>query len=78
MYFVMIRPQAKKAKDHATTLAQLKPGDEIVTTGGIIARVKSIHPTFILIDTGHHSMKLLKEHVARLSKDLTGVTAPGK
>lgn len=38
-YFMMIRPQQKQRKKHESTLMQLKKGDEIVTVGGIIARV---------------------------------------
>jgi preprotein translocase YajC subunit len=37
-YFFMIRPQVKKAKDHKKLVADLKKGDEIVTTAGIHGR----------------------------------------
>lgn len=38
-YFVLIRPQAKKAAEHDKMLAGLKRNDEVVTTGGLIGRV---------------------------------------
>lgn len=38
-YFILIRPQQKKAKEHRTMLADLKRGDRIVTGGGIVATV---------------------------------------
>ncbi len=39
MYLVMIRPQQKKAKEHQEMLKTVKPGDKVVTTGGIIGVV---------------------------------------
>ena len=45
-YFMMIRPQQKQRKKHESTLMQLKKGDEIVTVGGIIARVVHIKEGF--------------------------------
>lgn len=41
-YFLVIRPQAKKAKLHQQMLSQLKKGDDVVTTGGIIGKVSGI------------------------------------
>ncbi len=41
-YFVMIRPQQKQRKDHEERLRNLKRGDEVVTTGGIIGKVVHI------------------------------------
>jgi preprotein translocase subunit YajC len=44
-YFMMIRPQQKQRKNHESSLMKLKKGDEIVTAGGIIARVVHIKET---------------------------------
>jgi preprotein translocase subunit YajC len=41
-YFVLIRPQQKKAKQHAELLKTVKPGDKIVTSGGVIGIVISV------------------------------------
>jgi preprotein translocase subunit YajC len=41
-YFVMIRPQQKQRKQHEERLRNLKRGDEVVTTGGIIGKVVHI------------------------------------
>lgn len=41
-YFVLIRPQQKKAKQHAEMLKTVKPGDKIVTSGGVIGLVISV------------------------------------
>ena len=50
MYFKMIRPQVKKAKQHRAMLDALRKGDEIVTSGGLLGRVHDIGDNFILLD----------------------------
>ena len=42
MYFLMIRPQAKKQKEHRAMLEKLEKGDKILTTGGIIGNIAGI------------------------------------
>jgi len=68
MYFLILRPQIKKTKEHQTLIKSLKPGDEVVTTGGIIGRVKSVAEEFISIDVGSTTLKIVKEHVASFTK----------
>ncbi|HEX5219942.1 MAG TPA: preprotein translocase subunit YajC [Verrucomicrobiae bacterium] len=41
-YFVLIRPQQKKARQHAELLKTVKPGDKVTTSGGIIGVVLSV------------------------------------
>ena len=41
-YFFLIRPQQKKAKEHKQMTADLKRGDQIITSGGIIATVERV------------------------------------
>ena len=41
-YFIMIRPQQKQRKEHEERLRNLKRGDEIVTTGGIVGKIAHI------------------------------------
>ena len=41
-YFLLIRPQQKKLKDHKNMIANLKKGDRVVTQGGIIGKVTKI------------------------------------
>ncbi|HPC36128.1 MAG TPA: preprotein translocase subunit YajC [Candidatus Marinimicrobia bacterium] len=49
MYFLMIRPQAKKQKEKAKMLQEIQPGDEIVTIGGIYGKVEGVKDKNILI-----------------------------
>jgi preprotein translocase subunit YajC len=69
MYFFMIRPQQKKAKEHADLLTQLKPGDEVVTSGGIIGKVRSVADGFVALEVAQNTViKVLKPNVSGLSK----------
>lgn len=49
-YFMLIRPQTKRTKEHQALLAQLKAGDEVVTSGGIIGRVTDVGDTFLTLE----------------------------
>ena len=42
MYFLMIRPQQKKASEHKTMLGALRRGDQVVTGGGIVGKVSKV------------------------------------
>ncbi len=42
MYFLLIRPQQKKLKDHQAMLAALRRGDQIVTQGGVVGKVTKV------------------------------------
>lgn len=50
MYFVLIRPQSKRAKEHKAMVQALAKGDEIVTTGGILGKVKKLDEQFISLE----------------------------
>ena len=41
-YFLLIRPQQKRAKEHKLTVANLRRGDQVVTGGGVIAKVTKV------------------------------------
>jgi preprotein translocase subunit YajC len=48
-YFLLIRPQAKKTKEHQAMLAALQVGDRVVTSGGVHGEIKMIAPDVITI-----------------------------
>jgi len=52
MYFVMIRPQQKRAKEQKALIAGVVKGDEIVTVGGVVGRISKLGETFVHIETG--------------------------
>jgi preprotein translocase subunit YajC len=49
-YFLLIRPQQKKAKDHQAMVSRLSVGDEVVTAGGILGRVTDVGDTFVTVE----------------------------
>jgi preprotein translocase subunit YajC len=50
LYFLMIRPQMKRQKEHKNLLTQLAKGDEVVTSGGILGRVTKVTDSYISVD----------------------------
>ena len=48
-YFLMIRPQMKKAKEHKALLEALSKGDEVVTQGGLTGRITKVGDDFVSI-----------------------------
>ena len=50
LYFVMIRPQMKRQKEHRTMIEALAKGDEIATAGGLLARVTKLGDTYIGVE----------------------------
>jgi preprotein translocase subunit YajC len=51
-YFLLIRPQQKKAKDHKQMLAGLKKGDAVITAGGIYGRIVDVDGDTMIVDLG--------------------------
>jgi len=66
-YFLMIRPQSKRVKDHKAMVAALAKGDEIVTNGGMLGKVTNIGESFITVEVAEGvSLKIQKDMVASL------------
>jgi preprotein translocase subunit YajC len=49
-YFLLIRPQQKKAKEHQAMVSKLSAGDEVVTSGGILGRIIEVSDNFITLE----------------------------
>jgi preprotein translocase subunit YajC len=49
-YFLLIRPQQKRAKEHQAMLGKLASGDEVVTAGGIVGRVTEVGDSFVVVE----------------------------
>ncbi len=69
-YFLLIRPQQKKAKEHKTLLDALKKGDNVVTAGGVHGKVTSVDDTIVTLEiaTGVN-IKITKSYIASVKKD---------
>jgi preprotein translocase subunit YajC len=49
-YFLLIRPQMKRAKEHRKLVADLAVGDEIVTNGGLLGRISKVGESFVTVE----------------------------
>ena len=50
LYFLMIRPQMKRAKEHKAMVEALAKGDEVVTQGGVAGRISELGDTYIHLE----------------------------
>ena len=66
-YFLLIRPQQKRTKEHKAMLSALKRGDEVITAGGIFGRIHEIADDYAILDVGGAKMKVLRSSISTLS-----------
>jgi preprotein translocase subunit YajC len=70
MYFVIIRPQQKEAKDKKEMIETLKKGDKIVTNGGFIVVVQKVEEKFLSVKMNNDVVvKIIKDSVSRKYED---------
>jgi len=80
-YFLILRPSGQARKRHAQLLANLKKGDEIMTSGGIVGRVKDIKEmesegvkeVRVTVETGTATVVVERSRIVRIG----GAAAPG-
>ena len=67
MYFMTIRPQAKKQKEQKNLLDNIKPGDEVVSVGGIVGRVEDILDGYFVVTIAENTqIKFQKQAIATI------------
>ena len=54
LYFMMIRPQMKKAKEHKAMIDALAKGDEVVTSGGIAGKITQVGDSYVGIEVAEN------------------------
>ena len=68
-YFLLIRPQQKKAKEHTKMVDSLKSGDSVVTRGGVVGAVQSVKDTTVSIRSLESKFEVEKYAIERVIKD---------
>ena len=69
-YMLLIRPQQKRQRDLQQTISQLKAGDRIVTTGGIIGTITTVRDSSLLIRSADKSiLEIARTAVAGLEEE---------
>ncbi|MDH5229155.1 MAG: preprotein translocase subunit YajC [Gammaproteobacteria bacterium] len=67
MYFLLIRPQVKRAKEHKKLTESIAKGDEVVTSGGILGKVADAGESFITLEVADNlTIKVQRHAVASL------------
>jgi preprotein translocase subunit YajC len=67
-YFVLIRPQSRKAKQHAEMLKTVKAGDKIVTSGGVVGVVITVKDKTLNIRSADAKFEITKAAVAEITE----------
>ena len=64
-YFLLIRPQMKRAKEHKNLVAALGVGDEVVTNGGLLGKITKVGESFVTVELGENvTIKIQKHAIA--------------
>lgn len=61
-YFLLIRPQLKRDREHREMVAKLEKGDEVVTSGGILGRIEELGDSFLTLDLGGNVRIKVQRH----------------
>jgi preprotein translocase subunit YajC len=66
-YFLLIRPQSKRAKEHRAMIAALAKGDEVVTGGGLLGRVNDLDENYVTLEIAAGvAVKVQRQAVAQV------------
>lgn len=68
MYFLMFRPQQKKAREHAELLKTIKNGDKIVTSSGILGTIIGVKDKSVSIRSADTKLEVLKSSISAITE----------
>lgn len=61
-YFLLIRPQQKRQKEHKNMLEALNRGDEVVTQGGVAGKVTDLDDSFVSVEIAENTVVKVQRH----------------
>jgi len=61
-YFLLIRPQTKKQKEHRELVAALQKGDEVTTAGGMLGKITEVKDSFVQIEIANNVVVTVQTH----------------
>jgi preprotein translocase subunit YajC len=67
-YFVLIRPQQKRTKEHQQLLKTVKPGDKVVTSGGVLGVVITVKEKTVTIRSADAKLEITKSAIAEITE----------
>ncbi|WP_322996341.1 preprotein translocase subunit YajC [Castellaniella sp.] len=65
LYFLMIRPQMKRQKEHKKMVSALAKGDEIIMSGGLLGKISKVSDSYITVEIGQSGDKAIESIVQR-------------
>ncbi len=65
LYFLMIRPQMKRQKDHKKMVAELAKGDEVILSGGLLGKINRVSDNYITLEIAQAGDKAVETIVQR-------------
>ena len=68
MYYVMIRPQRQRQKQLNEMLSSMKPGDKVLTSGGIVAVILTVKEKTLTVRSADTKLEVLKSSVAEITE----------
>jgi preprotein translocase subunit YajC len=75
-YFMLIRPQMKRAKEHKALVSQLGKGDEVITNGGLLGKITDVSESFVTLELADNvQVKVQRQAVANVMPKGTIKTA---
>ncbi len=67
-YLVLIRPQSKKAKEHAAMLKTIRRGDEVITSGGVVGEVVTVKERTVVVRSMDAKFEVNKSAISEITK----------
>ena len=61
-YFLLIRPQMKRAKEHKKLVSELSSGDEVVTNGGLLGKITKVGESFVTVELADNVQVRIQKH----------------
>ena len=61
-YFLLIRPQTKRQKEHREMVAALKTGDEVTTAGGLLGKITAVKDNFVQVEVADNVVVTVQKH----------------
>ena len=74
-WFLLIRPQQKRAKEHKLMLENLKRGDHVITSGGMVGRILELDSDSMLLECGESKLRMTRGAIATLYDPKAGKAA---
>ncbi len=66
LYFIMIRPQMKRQKEHKAMIEALAKGDEVVTAGGLLGKVSKLGEQYVSIEAGSGELLVQRSSIVQV------------